>query len=414
MEALPCIPINTDVVHEIQDARYAGREVFLATAAHRAIAEHYKKTTGLFTEFFASSGGENLKGSAKACVLSTKFGEKGFDYIGDCSADIPVWGKARRALTVNSSPRLLRKIHKINSKISIVSHDKPRLADYIKALRIHQWAKNILVFLPLILSHSFIESSFVMALVAFFSFSFCASAVYIINDLFDLTADRSHPSKRHRPFAAGRISLWQTPLILGILTALSFGLCLFLPTGFSKILFCYFFMTLAYSFLCKKIMMLDVTTLTILYFLRIAAGACAVQVEISNWIVGFSIFLFLGLALIKRTSELASSEAVHNDKIQGRGYFVGDMSVLQSMSAISGFCSITILTLYIDSMQAINLYTYPQRLWGILPLMIYWYGRVLLLTGRKQMDEDPIKFVLQDLVSILCFFIGTIVFFSAI
>lgn len=276
-----------------------------------------------------------------------------------------------------------------------------RLRSLLRALRVHQWAKNLLLFVPLVAAHRVLEPSrVVQALLAFVSFSLCASSVYVVNDLVDLEADRRHPSKRQRPFASGelpvRAGLWLAPLLLGAGVAVALAL---LPLPFSALLGAYFATTLAYSLYLKQVPMLDVLVLAGLYTVRIFGGSLAVGVPTSDWLFTFSMFLFLSLALVKRLSELRRLRLSQQEAAPGRGYRTEDYELLGSLGVASGWLSVLVLALYITSREVTVLYRHPERLWLLCPLMLYWLGRVWLLAHRGEVDEDPLVFALRDKVS---------------
>lgn len=278
---------------------------------------------------------------------------------------------------------------------------RPGLRSLLRALRVHQWAKNLLLFVPLVAAHRVLEPSrVVQALLAFVSFSLCASSVYVVNDLMDLEADRVHPSKRRRPFASGelpvRAGLWLAPLLLGAGAAVALAL---LPLPFAALLGAYFATTLAYSLYLKQVLMLDVLVLAGLYTVRIFGGSLAVGVPTSSWLFTFSMFLFLSLALVKRLSELRRLRLSQQAAAPRRGYRAEDYEQLGSLGVASGWLSVLVLALYITSREVTVLYRHPERLWLLCPLMLYWLGRVWLLAHRGEVDEDPLVFALKDKVS---------------
>lgn len=406
-------PVNADVLSTIEEAKRQGRDIYLATAALEPIARAMSERLGIFSGIFASTGEHNLKGSVKAERLIQAFGKKGFDYIGDSTADLPVWAACRRALLATDSGQLIASALKQNPDSQALPRQSPRLSDYRKAIRLHQWLKNILVFVPLALAHLFTVKAVFTAILAFVSFSLCASSVYVINDLLDLSADRGHSRKCRRPFAAGDIPVTQgPPLALGLLGATA--LCsLSLPPRFVLILTLYYALTFSYSLYFKKKVMLDTVSLAGLYFLRIAAGAAAVGVALSNWTIAFSLFLFLGLGLVKRVAELKEHKLSAKEIVAGRPYSIADKNILEIMSTSSAFSSMVVLTLYIDSLQASRLYSTPFVLWFALPLAVYWYGRILILTHRGEMDCDPVQFVIKDKATWCCAVLGVAIIFFA-
>jgi 4-hydroxybenzoate polyprenyltransferase len=271
---------------------------------------------------------------------------------------------------------------------------------YLRAARVYQWLKNIIIAIPLLLSHKFTLSAFTAIFAAFLSFSLCASALYMINDLLDLTADRRHATKKKRPFASGMLHPAQGLALSGLLLSVSAGTALLINDEFSAVVACYTLLTLLYTCIFKAHLMVDAVCLAILYTLRIAAGVAALQADMSSWVLGFSFFIFLGLAFIKRLVEI--QRAAEIEQLPGRAYKFSDGTIMECLAASSGFAALIILSLYIDSINAVRLYAVPQLLWIICPIILYWYCRLLILTHRNEMHDDPVFFVMRDKISILC------------
>jgi 4-hydroxybenzoate polyprenyltransferase len=394
-------PFNAEVLQEIQSARQAGREIWLATAAYVTIAEAVAARLGCFDGILATRDGINLKGASKAERLRERFGEQGFDYIGDSFDDLPVWAVCREAVVVNPSEALRRKVAEINPRCRVLATASPLSpAVYMQAARVGQWLKKILVAVPLLLAHKFTLPAFLVILAAFFSFSLCASAFYIVNDLLDLTSDRQHATKKGRPFASGIVHPAHGLALAGIFFVVSLSIALLISKEFLAVIACYALLTLLYSGIFKAHLILDAVCLGILYTLRIAAGVAALQADMSSWVLGFSFFIFLGLAFIKRLAEIQRSAAF--EQLPGRSYRFSDGSVIGCMAAASGFSALIILSLYIDSINAVRLYTTPQLLWALCPIILYWYCRLLVLTHRDEMHDDPVFFVMRDRASIAC------------
>ena len=285
---------------------------------------------------------------------------------------------------------------------------------YLKLFRFHQWVKNLLLFVPLITAHKLADTESVILLIeAFFSFSLCASAVYMINDLADLEADRQHPTKRHRPFASNSVPVIHGIIIAALLLLASTVIAMQLSIQFFMVLGLYFAVTLGYSLKLKSIALIDVLLLAGLYTLRIIAGAYVVNIELSFWLLNFSIFIFFSLALVKRYSELLLMQSIDKSQLAGRGYQSGDLSLLRTMGIGSGFISVLILALYIDSPNIKILYTHPEYIWLLCPLFLYWISRIWLKTHRGEMHDDPVVFALRDYASILIACIGAVIFWLA-
>jgi 4-hydroxybenzoate polyprenyltransferase len=273
----------------------------------------------------------------------------------------------------------------------------------LKALRLHQWAKNILIFVPMLLAHVLRAGVFADAAIAFVSFSLCASSTYIANDLLDIESDRRHPRKRNRPFAAGDLSVLTGVLIGAVLLGGAIAIAAaFLPLRFLLWLFLYILGTLSYSLVLKRVVLVDVIVLAGLYTVRLLAGAAATRVEISPWFAAFSVFLFLSLAMVKRFSELQNTRARGQAIANGRGYQLGDIEQLRSFGTSNASAAVLVFLIYVGISHDVNgLYHHPDRLWLIAPLMIYWLSRVWLLASRGELDEDPVIFAVTDRVSLL-------------
>ncbi len=270
----------------------------------------------------------------------------------------------------------------------------------LRAMRPHQWVKNILVFSPLILSFQFIDPELVVqAFLAFIAFSLSASSLYIINDLFDIESDRLHPVKRNRPFASGELSKqWGIGQAI-VLLVIAMVLAVYLNTEFLVSLVIYSVLSAIYSFKLKKVVLLDVSVLAVLYTLRIIAGTFAVSLDLSYWLIIFSIFIFTSLAMVKRVSELFNLILQDKEEVQGRGYVVQDREIILALGSASGFVSVLVFALYIHDPLIVQRYTQPEWLWLIVPALLYWIGRIWIIAHRGQMDEDPVVFALQDKVS---------------
>jgi len=393
------LPYREKVIDFLKAEKKDGREIVLATASHISqvapIAEHL----ALFDAVVATDETENLIGRRKAEKLAQLYGEKGFDYIGDSVADLRVWEKANNAFLVNPSVSLKRQAEKL-AKVSAVFQDPkiPRLQVFAKAIRVHQWVKNLLIFLPMVLAHRFFEVELLTRAVwAFISFSFCASSVYLLNDLFDLDSDRLHPSKRFRPLASGNIPI-PTALILSLslLTASFIGAFLLLSADFLAVLAAYFILTTSYSLLLKRLVLVDVFVLAGLYAYRLHAGSVATQVPVSEWLLAFSMFFFLSLAFVKRYTELHKLSRSDVAQASGRGYFIADLDVIRSLGAASGYISVLVLALYISNPQVRHLYEKAIYLWFLVPALLYWKTKLWLLAHRGKLDDDPVVAAIKD------------------
>jgi len=392
------LPMNEDVIAAITAARTEGRRTMLVSAADSRQVTAVAEATELFDEAHGSTEGHNLKGETKATFLTERFGEKGFDYIGDARADLPVWAAARKAITVGASPALARAAEAANPDTRHISPPRGRGRTMLRAMRPHQWSKNLLLFLPLLAAHD--ASRLVPTLVSFAAFCLVASAVYVINDLLDLPADRAHPRKRLRPFASGELtSLQGVGLAAGLLAGGLFAGLLVGKPVFLLLLAVYFAATFAYSLWLKRKLVVDVITLAGLYAVRVLAGGAAASVEISPWMLGFAMFLFLALAAVKRQAEL-TDQMVTGRANAGRAYEPEDLPVLRGLALSAGNASVLVLALYISSDAVQMLYNRPEILWLICPILLYWLVRMVMKTHRGLMNDDPIVYAISDTVSI--------------
>lgn len=393
------LPYREDLLAWLQEEKRGGRPLVLATAADQRIAEAVAAHLGLFAAVHASDGATNLSRERKLRRLEESL--KGpFDYAGNAADDLPLWRKAREAVVVEAPSAVLRQARASARVGRVFEPPRRTLRALVKAVRVHQWAKNVLVFVPLIAAHKVRDvASLGNALLAFASFSLCASSVYVLNDLLDLPSDRRHPTKRKRPFAAGDLSV---PTGLALAPALLLGgvlLALKLPVAFVALLGAYYATTLAYSLFLKQVMVLDVLVLAGLYTVRMLAGSLACSVPTSSWLFTFSMFLFFSLALVKRLSEVRRLRLANEISAHGRGYLAGDYEQLGSLGTASAFLSVLVLALYISSKEVSALYSHPERLWLLCPVMLYWISRVWLLAHRGWVNEDPLVFALKDKAS---------------
>ena len=396
------MPFNRELLDLLGAERAKGRKIYLASASDRRCVEAVAAHLGLFDGIFSSDGGVNLGGRAKATALCKVFGEGGFDYIGNCRADLAVWEKANRALVVEPQSGLLRQIRRRFPEAQAIGARKPALKEYLRALRVHQWLKNFLIFIPALAAHRTGTGTLAALALAFTSFSLAASSTYLLNDLIDLRNDRDHPTKRNRPFASGSVPLLSGVLLVPGLLLAAAGFAAFLPGRFIALLVGYYALTLAYSLRLKRVMTADVLILACLYGMRLVAGGAAVAVPLSPWLVAFSTFLFLSLAIVKRTTELIARGKAGKGDPGGRGYQLRDLPVLEAMAAASGYVAVMVFALYINSPMVAGLYRNPDRLWFICIVLLYWLSRIFILTRRGEMDDDPLVFAATDRTSLLC------------
>lgn len=385
-----------EIIDYIRDQRAEGRQTILATASDgqhaHAIADHL----GIFDEVMGSSSTQNLRGKVKAMRLQERFGKAGFDYLGNSADDVVVFNGARQGIAV-APDRVARRWATANDAPILADENESTLRDYLKMMRVHQWAKNTLIAVPLILDHQVLDITMVgSVIVAFFAFSFLASSVYIFNDLFDLSMDRKHHTKRSRPLAAGRVPMGSAIRIAMALTATSFVLSLTLSWPFWVVMACYFLVTTLYSLRAKKWLLVDVLVLAGLYSIRVLAGTAATMIAPSFWLLAFSLFFFLSLALVKRYVELDQSEIDEKAKLSGRGYRPEDKEIVGQSGIASGFAAIVVLALYLDSEAVYALYQYSWMVWPLCPLVLYIVMRMWVLARRREFNEDPVVFIMTD------------------
>lgn len=396
---LDSVPLRAEVLGLIRAAQDEGRPVWLASASdHRYVAALAERVGGI-AGVIATTPERNLSGPAKAAALDAAFGPGGYDYVGDAPVDFPVWRQARRQLVVARSARFEREVCRRFPEAEVIARPRVGLAPWRRAVRPHQWAKNILVFLPMIAGHDFGRDAIVGALLAFVCFSAAASSAYIVNDLLDLAGDRAHPTKRRRPFAAGDLPVGHGLALSALLLGLAIGLALLLPWRFGAVLAGYVVATLAYSLVLKRKPLIDVIALGGLYTVRVIGGLVAAGQKWSQWLMMFSLFLFLALALVKRCTELVMRREAGQADTVGRGYRVGDLAVLFPAACAAGYAAILVVALYMQSPEVVVLYAHPNRLWLLYPLLLYWISRIILLASRNDLHDDPVVFALTDRIS---------------
>jgi 4-hydroxybenzoate polyprenyltransferase len=396
------LPLNEGVLDYLKAEKEKGRHIVLATASDEFIANKVAASIGIFDDVIASSPGNNLKGENKARAIKAYCDNGAFEYLGDSDADIKIWKDAEVCGFVNPTKKA-QAFSKTARNISVNIQNKESWARaLIKAMRPHQWAKNALIFLPLIFSHNYFDiSSILSACIVFFLFSFIASGNYLINDLLDIEADRAHATKWKRPFAAATLSPKTGVMIGAFLIFASLGAAVFLVSAkVAFILIGYFVVTNLYSFVLKGYSTIDVITLTCLYTVRILVGAAAINAVMSPWLINFSLFFFLSLAYMKRYIEL-SVAGKKNKELSGRNYTVDEMDTVKTFGIANGGLSILTLTLYLNSDYVVDSYASPQLLWFICPIVMFWIYRAWMWATRDQIDDDPVVFALKDKMSFI-------------
>jgi 4-hydroxybenzoate polyprenyltransferase len=394
------LPFNAEVLNWLRQQRSAGQRLVLLADGDPQLAEQIAEHLGLFDEI-ASTAGTGSTSERKRRALVERFGEHGFDYAGSDAADMIVWEASRAALVVGDRS-LSERVALKTRVLRFFPASRPTLRTWIKAIRLHQWVKNALVFLPALLAHRIGEPAVMLeSAMAFAAFGCCASSVYVTNDLFDLASDREHPRKRRRPFAAALLSVRSGIIAACILLLCASLLAAVIGIKFALVLACYYVVTWAYSLRLKRLALLDVMTLAGLYTLRIISGSAATHIELSFWLLAFSVFLFLSLGFVKRYAELYDSRKAGKLHGHGRGYGPDDLALIMSLGTAAGYSAVVVIALYINSVDSIALYHHHKTMWLICPLMLFWISRVWMLTARGQMHDDPVVFAMRDRTSLL-------------
>lgn len=406
------LPYRETFLDYLRQQQLNGRRIILATAAHKSIADKVALHLGLFDTVIATDTDQNLKGRTKLRVIKETVGDK-FVYAGDCKADLPIWEAAEAAILVGASPKISSAVR---STIPIEQEflaEPVVLKDWLKALRVYQWIKNLLIFVPLLTSFGFADPIKALDVcLAFLAFSFAASATYLVNDLWDINNDRAHPRKRHRAFASAKISIPSGLLVATALLGAALAIAGTLSAGFFISLIAYIVITSAYSWVLKTYVLIDVLTLSLLYTLRILAGSLAIGISTSSWLLAFSVFIFFSLAIVKRCAELVSAVEAGKTATYGRDYRVGDLTVLWPLGVGASLCSVVVFGLYINAGETQARYASPQLLWLVGVGLIYWVARLWTKTSRGEMHDDPIVFAVRDFgsrVTVLCMVAVTIV-----
>ncbi|AWA41237.1 UbiA family prenyltransferase [Pseudomonas sp. 22105] len=410
------LPYDPDVLWMIEAQRNSGRKIVLATASHHSLALRIAEHLKVFDEVLATTLECNLSGMNKRDLLVELYGDGGFDYVGNSLDDLPVWRSARQGYVVNPLPGVELAARHLGNVVQVDRAYASNFRSWYKAFRIHQWVKNTLIFIPLLAAHQLVNPmSLWHGVLAFLFFGLCASGVYVLNDLLDLADDRKHPTKHARPFASGDLSIKSGLMVFPLLLLVAFtGAWIWLPRQFVVVLACYYLLTLVYSLVLKRLMALDVIALALLYTLRIIAGGAAFELELTVWMLAFSMFMFLSLALIKRYAELllALNSGI-TGRTGGRDYFPADLAMLSSLGAASGYLAVMVLALYIHDGATTALYAHPRWIWLACPVLLLWITRIWLLTHRGRMNDDPVVFAVRDRLSLAMGAVFCLIFWVA-
>jgi len=396
------LPYNQELITWLQSQREQGRQLILCTASDQRIAHAIAEHLDLFDDVIVSDGSTNLSGENKARALAEKFDETGFDYVGDSIKDLPVWAKARQAIVVNASAETRAKANATANVVSEFPSPVKTWRTWVHTVRAHQWLKNLLLFVPMLAAHQWQSlHTWGQLVVAFVAFCLCASAVYITNDLFDLESDRRHPRKKHRPFASGTVPAWKGVITIPILIGVSVLTAASVSMAFLGWLGVYFLLTCSYSFVLKRIAIIDCIALAMLYTLRVIAGAAAANTEVTFWLLTESVFLFLSLAFLKRYAELRLQSDSGQSHAHGRGYSTADTLLVQNLGLCAGMIATLVLALYLNSEAVQQLYTHVLLVWAAIPFLLFWISWMWLQACRGNMHDDPLVFAVKDGVSLL-------------
>jgi 4-hydroxybenzoate polyprenyltransferase len=390
------LPSHGELLAWLRDEKARGRRLVLATASDHHQACLVVEPLRLFDTVLGSDGQRNLKGGKKLETIVEVCG-KDFDYAGNSSSDLTIWRSCRHAILVNTSRRVERSARRAGNVVRVFPRSLTYFHEALSSMRFYQWIKNLLLFVPAITSHTIFDASVASnATLAFLSFGFAASAAYILNDLLDLEEDRRHPAKKQRPFASGRASIGSGILLAIASLSASAVIATWVPRAFASTLVAYLMLTSLYSLFLKRLLVVDVLTLALLYTLRVVAGSAATGIVLSPWLLSFAFFLFLSLAFSKRAADLIQHHQDNRKTVPGRGYVTTDLDVVCMAGMCSGFLSSLVLALYINSESVQWLYRQPSFLWGLQPILLYYISRLWIICRRGELTEDPIQYTARE------------------
>lgn len=396
------LPYNKPLIDWLKDKKNNGEQIVLCTGANEKIAQAVAQHLQIFDDVISSNETINITSKNKRSVLVKKFGKRNYDYAGNSNDDLEVWTACRNAIVVNASSILRNKASLIASVSKIFSSKLITIQDWFRAFRVHQWIKNLLLFVPILAAHQVDNVQSMLTLIfAFICFNMIASAVYMMNDLLDLESDRRHPRKRNRPFAAGTLSIRIGTILSLLFAVISLLLGFLISSSLFVCLILYLLLTTIYTLVLKRIFLIDCVTLASLFTIRLIAGAVAVDIKLSFWLLIFSMFIFLSLAFVKRYAELKVQLQEKNSQIHGRGYTVSDASFIEKLGIAGGYSAVLVLAFYLNSETVKTLYSQPMLIWFTLPLLFIWISWVWMKARRGKMHDDPVVFALKDKVSLL-------------
>ncbi|GAB1370577.1 UbiA family prenyltransferase [Candidatus Kapaibacterium sp.] len=391
------LPFNQEILNYIMLEKSKGRKIVLVTATAKPLADLVAEYLKIFDDVISSCSNINLLGIEKAEMLNKIFGAKQFDYIGDSVKDVPVWFSARKSYLVDINNKLFSKLKSQVTFDKVFNSEQNSWSVFISQIRIHQWTKNLIIFIPMILAHTLELDGIYQTIFGFFALCMVASTIYLINDLADIESDRNHSSKKNRPIASGKLKISSAFKLIPILIVFGFGLAFFTSSiDFMFLLGIYFLTSLAYSFYLKKLYLIDIIILSFLYTLRLLAGGVISETTISPWLFSFSLFIFLSLGALKRYTELKGLDPKKINKTRGRDYFIEDIPLILTLGISSGIMSTLILALYINNPAVVELYIKPELLFLIIPVLFHWILRLWFIAHRGNMNDDPIIFAIKD------------------
>jgi 4-hydroxybenzoate polyprenyltransferase/phosphoserine phosphatase len=409
------LPYRPEVVSLLEDLKGRRRRILLATGAHISIASRVADHLGVFTGVLATDNGPAVTGERKRSLVLSELGQRCFAYIGNSSADLPVWRASELAIMVDAPKRCGKRLRQDQKRVlTLIPKRGYGVRTWLRAIRAYQWVKNVLVFVPVVLAHRVFETSPLLASVAAFtSFSLVASAGYLINDLADIESDRRHPTKRRRPVARGEVSIPEAMALIGVLLGSAAYIAVSLSGLSAGILAVYLTGVITYSCRFKRRLAADTVALALFYTTRIVYGATAARIEISMWTLAFCVFASLSVALVKRIAELrpAEPEIIRESR---RGYSASDVQPLIAQASASAYMALLVLVLYLNSPQVQTLYRRPWVLWLLCPSLLYWFNRVIMLANRGDVDIDPILFAFRDRASWVVGMVAALLFILAI
>ncbi len=407
------LPYNEQVLEKVRQFKKQGISCFLVSASWHTEVSKIANYLGFFNSAFGSNESVNLKGINKLKLIQEQWGHQQWAYVGDSNSDLSIWKKANLAISVNASASTVSKLKSLNNNHEIIHTQKNIFVSFFKAIRIHQWVKNILVFIPIILAHRIFETDLLTkSFLAFILFSFCASSIYLLNDLFDLSADRRHQKKKSRPLASGDFPIPAGIFFFFVFSVASLLTAFTIDEKVGMTLLLYFILNLLYTFKFKSTMILDVILLAVMYNLRILFGGELTHIPISHWLLSFSIFFFLGLAFIKRYSELIKHS--ESSKKNNRAYVSEDRGMIAMLGVSCSLLSVFVFSMYLSSDSVRILYQKQNNLWALTPILVYWLSRTWLLTYRGQVDDDPVAFAIKDKTTYFVGILSLLVIVSSI